>query len=293
MKKTLKKTIEIVNKILRHKKIFYYSPNEHNSFGRTAVKTKFGFWYVGDVLDQKDTACGVLNFGLIEPDETRLVLKIYEYLNREKESPVIFDVGANLGYYGLLAANYYKDRASVYCFEPVTTYAHCIEEAIKMNNFNKNIHVCTFALSDSDGSSTIHIAGTCSSLEEDFNEKGLPSQTVELKKLDTFSQDINPDFMKIDVEGHELAMLKGSIETLKRATPVVFIEIIERLKTHNFVNKNYKETISLLTAIGYDMYLFKEGKLKKTETLEEIDGIFMYLFVNPTKHSKLIKNIVG
>lgn len=290
MKKILKSALKLLNSKLQSKQVFYYSPNENNAFGRTAVKTKFGFWYVGNVLDQKDIACGILNFGVIEPDETQLVLHIYTYL-QHKNTPYIFDIGANTGYYSLLAAYFFKNNAEIYSFEPVQEYAQCIRESIHMNHFGKNIHVCNFALSNIEKQSTIYVSGTCSSLEQDFNDASTPTEIIELKKLDTFAKDMCPDFIKIDVEGHELATLEGGKILLSRCTPIVFIEIIQSLASHNFVNKNFAATIKIFTEIGYDAYIFKGGKLIPLDSSTAAEGVFMYLFVHKDKHLDFIKTL--
>lgn len=290
MKKILKKTLNIINKILKNKRIFYYTPNENNTFGKTAVKTKFGFWCVGNVLDETDIACGVLNFGQVEAEESELTLKIYDHI-KAKDKPVVFDVGANTGYYSLMAANVFKREADIYAFEPVSEFSDCIREASKINGFEQSIRICDFALSKENGKSEIYISGTCSSLDKDFNKKELPSKTIELKKLDDFAAAINPDYIKIDTEGHELSVIEGGIETIKRAKPILFVEIIQNLAINGYFNKNYSKTIKLLRDSGYESYLFKGGKLSKTDENLEIEGVYMYLFVDPTKHADFVKNL--
>ncbi len=288
MKIIITSLISLTNKFLKNKKIFLYTPNKHNGFGKTAVKTKFGFWYVGDILDQRDIACGILRYGEIEPEETALTIKIFKYLN-QKANPVIYDIGANTGYYGLLAAHFFEKQVSVYSFEPVKEFADCIDETAKINGFSDCIHVCNFALSDKNGTGEIYVWGTCSSLDKDFNNKDLPTQTIELKRLDGFAESVSPDFIKIDTEGHELLTLEGAIETISKSKPLLFVEIIERLKMRNFVNQDYSKTIQLLLNIGYEAYLFKNGKLEKTDGSLTIEGVYMYLFIHKDKHKDFLK----
>lgn len=93
--------IKFLEKII-NKKIVYYSKNENNLLGRTAVKSSFGFWYVGDVLDTADISYGILNKGLVEKNETNLVVKILNKLTEERNI-CFYDIGANTGYYGIMA----------------------------------------------------------------------------------------------------------------------------------------------------------------------------------------------
>lgn len=289
MKTLFKYILSCINNILKSRKIFYYSPNENNSFGKTAVKTKFGFWYVGNVLDQKDIACGILNFGLVEPAETALVLKIFEVL-KQNESTCIFDVGANTGYYSLLAANIFKNYATIHSFEPVLKFVSCFQESLKINSLSSSVIVNNFALSDREGGASIFVDGTCSSFENGFGGGNLPKELVRLATLDSYAQNICPDFIKIDVEGHEYAVLNGAVNTLKKCFPVLFIEIVERLGERNYVNTKYHETFSLLIKMGYIAYRLVGDKLHEIrENSDAPDGVSMYLFLNKEKHGGIMR----
>ncbi len=286
MKVIVKSIIDIINRLLTGKKIFFYTPNSNNEFGKTAVKTKFGFWYVGDILDQRDIACGILRYGEVEPEETALTLKIFDYL-KHKDRPVVFDIGANTGYYSLLAAHYFENNVEIYSFEPIREYADCIRESARINRFSDSIQVCDYALSNKNSDGQIYVWGTCSSLDKDFNNRTLPSQNIQLKRLDDTALDAAPDFIKIDTEGHELATLEGGINTIKKHKPILFIEIIDRLPMRNYTNKNYQRTIEVLLNLGYEAYLFRNNTLEKITGNETLSDVCMHLFLHPEKHRSL------
>lgn len=290
MKNLLKKLLSSVNGLLKTRKIFYYIPGKYSSFGYTAVKTKFGFWYVGNVLDQNDIACGILNNGLVEPEETNLVLKIFEYL-KNKDSVNIIDVGANTGYYSFLAADFFGEKARIYSFEPVAEFVDCMNESIKINRFEKSIAIYDVALSDVNGKSEIYVSGTCSSLEKDFNkDRSLPQRSIVTRKLDDIvnEKNIKMDFIKMDIEGHELKALKGGIKSIRQQKPILFVEITQTFRAHNFINDNYWQTIDTLLGLGYAAYrLNKNNVLEKIQKDGHVDGIYMYLFLDEKKHAKL------
>jgi FkbM family methyltransferase len=77
-----------------------------------------------------------------------------------------------------------------------------------------------------------------------FRDKDLSIQkmTCQVRKLDDFQ--LNPYFVKIDVQGHELEVLKGGIETLKRHHPVLLIESMT------------EEIMQFLKPLGYQFYAF-------------------------------------
>ena len=72
---------------------------------------------------------------------------------------------------------------------------------------------------------------------------------IEVKSLDSYNfQEV--DFMKIDIESHELEMLKGAVETLERCNPIIFIED----PTHFYNvknNKNVPTGLDFLCSLGY------------------------------------------
>ena len=82
-KKLFDLTIKFLERII-NKKIIYYSKNENNVLGKTAIKSSLGFWYVGDVLNTADISYGILNNGVVEKNETGLVVKILNKLIKER-----------------------------------------------------------------------------------------------------------------------------------------------------------------------------------------------------------------
>jgi hypothetical protein len=86
--------------------------------------------------------------------------------------------------------------------------------------------------------------------------------------------------------------LEGGKETIRKNNPILFIEIIERLKIRNFVNKNYSKTILLLSKMGYETYIYRDGTLAKVVEEVNIDGVYMYLFLHKDKHRDLIEELV-
>jgi len=81
-----------------------------------------------------------------------------------------------------------------------------------------------------------------------YNDEKLSIKEIkcETKKLDEFQ--LSPYFIKIDVEGHELAVIQGAIETIKTHTPIILIEAIN------------EETKKILTEFGYQFYTYLNGK---------------------------------
>lgn len=167
-----------------------------------------------------------------------------------KKGNIVFDVGANAGEY-TYALERLAGAGNVYSFEPITSLFKELKKLFPKVNLHR------IALSDKN---EIHqfkipiIAGskfeTRGKLDIDYIEPGEFSSElieVECKTLDLFVEENNMkqlDFIKIDVEGHELKVLHGADESIKRFRPMMLIEIEQR--HHNFsINKIFEYIESL------------------------------------------------
>lgn len=278
-----------------NKKIIYYSRNENNDLGKTAVKSAFGFWYVGNVLDYPDIAYGILNNGLVEKEETILTRKILSELLKEKKEIYFYDIGANTGYYGIMAAHLGEGKIKCYSFEPLKEYCDCLWESIRLNRFDDVTKVLNFALGNENGQKSLYLDGSGSSFSHEFVGSGdLSQKMVEVKRLDDviLSEKLAlPDFIKIDVEGFELEVLKGGERIIKGALPVIFVEIAYSLKNlgRNFVNENYNQTMDFLNRLGYKILCLDDDKLIELGNTYKTEGVRMFLCLHPEKHDLFIK----
>ena len=130
------------------------------------------------------------------------------------KNPVVLDVGANIGSW----ANEYNSQVKdcvIYAFEPSReTYLSLVEATKGMPNIN----VYQFGLGNSNNSQKLYYdeekSGMASLSKRDLRHRGVEfekSENVRVVRLDSFLEEnsIKPDFIKIDVEGHELAVLEG------------------------------------------------------------------------------------
>jgi len=134
------------------------------------------------------------------------------------------DIGANIGSYTLIASE--QPEANVHAFEPHPATCQFLRENVQLNR-RQNVTVHCLALSDQDGvlnltnvpgSSTNRVAGRC-----------IDAIQVPCVRLGTFCRQhhLNPDYLKIDVEGFEYEVLSGLGADLA-AVQVAMIEISSR-----------------------------------------------------------------
>lgn len=133
-----------------------------------------------------------------------------------EEWRILFDVGANRGSYSTLAASI-VNGIDIYSFEPCKSSFDLLTQSVQNISAVKAFN---FGFSDTSQTATIHKAHDVSMLNSLYRRRldhigvSLDAvETVHLKTIDEFCQENNIEqigFLKIDVEGHELAVLKGA-----------------------------------------------------------------------------------
>lgn len=256
-------------KKLTGKQLFYITPNKYNSLGKTAVWCDAGFWYVGNVYDSTDIAYGIAQNGLVEKEDTDLVVGILSKLN----APVVYDIGANTGYYGILAATQFN--ATVHSFEPIPEHVACIKESARINGVQDRVTTYTLALGSAKDSLELSLAGSGSTLTKDFlGNSSLQTLKVAVETLDSLNLPA-PHFIKIDVEGYEWEVLQGAKEVISKHKPVCFIEIAKRFPERTFVHPHFSEIIKFFDEQNYKI---ERNTPEGLRDLTEIpNGVSMYL----------------
>lgn len=160
--------------------------------------------------------------GIVEPEVQRALADLV------RPGMVVYDVGANVGFFAVIAARLVGPTGSVVCFEPLEANAASLAHNAKLNAFS-HVAVRTEALGRIDGPGRF-LGGWISDrgrLAADADPDGSP---VPVRRLDTLVQEVPlplPNLIKIDVEGTEADVLMGGLETCKRSRPVLLIEIHE------------------------------------------------------------------
>lgn len=169
---------------------------------------------------------------------------------------VVFDVGANIGVYSLMAAHRILDQGCVIAFEPVERNVARFRANVRLNAF-QNVQLETAALSNRDGVGRIWVpthnnAGMCSLHRADVSDL---EQEITLLRLDTYVASTgfeHIDSIKVDVEGHEAAFLDGALETLQTYRPILCMELS---KTHlERAGSDSQVILEQMKDLGYTVY---------------------------------------
>lgn len=163
----------------------------------------------------------IVKHGLYEKENLELLLKLLATLSQ----PVVLDIGANIGNHTLAFATQAKQ---VHAFEPIPCLFAVLSDNISHNNL-RQASAHNVALSDHEGSATINMvnAGNYGASSFDKRMEGTTPVNVTLTTGDAFvaSQKLaRVDFVKIDVEAHEVFVLRGLMQTLRRDLPFITME---------------------------------------------------------------------
>ncbi len=173
------------------------------------------------------------------------------------------DVGANDGSY-----IYYMRRhcRHIVAFEPMPALARAL-----VAKFPRNVTVKTTALSNAKGTVELRmpvvegvVVTGCSTIsnEASANYPGYQAIEVPTERLDDVYKG-HAGFIKIDVEGHEQAVLDGAIETIRRCQPRVLVEVIDQLSPGGL-----KRARAFFDRLGYRGFFVHEGELKPVDRFE-------------------------
>ena len=149
--------------------------------------------------------------------------------------PTFIDIGANTGFYSLLALS--TGARTAHAFEPVAEIMEVLESNATMSEVRDRLHTHALALSDSEGTTTLYLptdehglVESSASLNREFRQRHSATRQVARARLDLVlppaGWDGRPVVIKIDVESHEPAVLRGAREWLLRARPAVICEIL-------------------------------------------------------------------
>ncbi len=147
---------------------------------------------------------------------------------------VFVDVGADVGAYSVRASEW---EMKVYSFEPNPENIKALKRNLDINNLTLDIIQC--ALGSSEGKAYLSQNGAISRINA---SDGIE---VPVRTLDSFNLQ-RVDLLKVDVEGYELEVFRGAIETLKRCHPAIVVEM------HHWIGAEKEAAIfNILSSLNY------------------------------------------
>ena len=166
-------------------------------------------------------------FNLKEPHIKRAISKYV------KEGDTLIDVGAHIGYFSLLMAYFGGPSCRLYSFEPNPEVFTRLVQNVRNNTYNERVITVSAALSDEMGTKTFFVddAGSNLGTFKPANDRKGKWLEIDVTTLDNIISEYslsNVSFMKLDVEGAELSVLRGGKEFFKKNRPVIVCEVSSR-----------------------------------------------------------------
>jgi FkbM family methyltransferase len=153
------------------------------------------------------------------------ITAIFETLVRP--GMTVVEVGANVGYFTLLAAKLVGPRGRVHAFEPDPEVCELLRDNVEINGYDDRVRVRRAAVGEAAGRATFHAATRHrgnGSLIPALNQLGDASAEirafeVELTALDACEIE-RLDLLKVDAEGSEARVFRGAARTIARSGPM-------------------------------------------------------------------------
>jgi len=210
-------------------------------------------------------------------ERIKLILRANKYKNKDdiggiayinssiKKGQSVFDIGAHKAGYLYFMLRQVGAEGRVFAFEPQSNLYRYIKNSKKLFKWN-NVTIEHIALSDSIGTVTLFIPtnkvskgsapGATIVKHEDQSKIGA-TEKVSTETLDSYCNKFNiePAFLKIDVEGNELKIFQGGVETIKKYKPKILVEI----EACHVGQEKALETFKFLKGLGYKGH-FLHGK---------------------------------
>ena len=214
----------------------------------------------------KNTSAYSLTLGHIDS------LELLELVKAENPIKVIYDIGANVGTWSILSKAIFP-KAKVFAFEPLQPH---IEEFYNNTKDLENIILYPYALGSKKEMSKINISSFSDSssllpstqlLNETYNISTIDAIEIQVLRLDDLFDEtsilIQPDLIKLDIQGYELEALKGAEKILKKTKYIImevsfleyykgqplFEEVIVYMNKQNFKVKAFGQN----TPIGQNL----------------------------------------
>lgn len=193
-----------------------------------------------------------------------------------QNSGVVVDVGANTGFYALIAGHCGR---RVLAFEPVPQVRNILAQNVKANRLARTIKISSSAASDRRGRATLYMPDpshglieTSSSLNAEFQSYAGTIE-VDVAPLDELlPRGRKIGVVKIDAEGHEAAVLRGAARTLERDRPVLFVEVLPRAEMQYLT--------ALLAKLDYvDIPLRSDGVLTVESAVRFVPDAWNHAFM--------------
>lgn len=241
-------------------------------------------------VDRRAAPFEILNFGSYEAEEQDLLEGMIS------GASVILDIGANIGWYTTWFGKH-SPESTIYAFEPIPDTFHFLSRNIDENQL-KNVSAYNIGIGAKNDCVDFYYFPQGSIVASQANLLNCKkSVRIECKlcTLDRFvcqNNISNIDFIKCDVEGGELDVIKGGATVLSQYHPIIYTELYEGwCKQYGYCSNDILKT---LARYGYQCYFPYDNALYEIDdvNLQKNPERMNYFFLHMSKHKKLLSEKV-
>jgi FkbM family methyltransferase len=179
------------------------------------------------------------------------------FIDTVKEGSVVFDIGAHVGFYTLLASKLVGAPGKVIAFEPVPQNLYYLEEHLKLNGCI-NVEIFPVAVGET-GAIVEFGEGPSSSMGKVSSSGNLKVKMVSLDELLANGDIPVPNCIKMDIEGGEMRALAGARRLLIEYHPAIF------LSTHG--KDQHSACCQFLRSQGYELSSIGTAPIDQTDEI--------------------------
>ncbi|MBT8447358.1 MAG: FkbM family methyltransferase [Gammaproteobacteria bacterium] len=211
---------------------------------------------------------------------------------------ICLHVGASDGRHSYVMSDAIGDAGHIYAFEPSSYSFDVLRRACRLHGL-RNITLEHAAVSDTEGELTLNtpikrsgrpgrsfafVSRQAGPMRGDIAHLGGAAETVRCVTVDDYVQRSGierVDFIRCDVEGAEIGVLRGAADTLDRFLPWLLLEIHPDILREQFAS-SAEEIVELLTARSYRMFGLDGDQLFETRQVAADLPWKDYFFIHPS-----------
>jgi len=280
-----------------HKQLFDYArfigntdiaSIEINDQGLLITSRKSGIKMLCTHPDRRIPPMEILNFGQYE--------ERYDAVLRQLIRPhyTFLDIGANIGWYTVSFAQM-SPHSRIFSFEPVPQTFQALTTNVQLNELT-NVQAYNFGLSNQNENIVFYVnpeESIINSLRNISESPAIRELSCRVRRMDDVVDELKIkqiDFIKCDVEGAELFVFQGGLNTLRQHLPIVFAEMLRKWSARFGYHPN--EMIQMFAEMGYRCFKVKGKKLEEFIKMDEQTIENNFFFLHTVKHADLIKQMV-
>ena len=222
------------------------------------------------LLDTADKGIGrtLILFGQREEEHRQMLQKVL------LPGMTVLDIGGNIGYYALMERNMIGPSGRIVAVEPSTENIEVFKKNVELNGF-ENIDVIHGAISDKDGDRSIFLSDFSNLHSFHARPEGENKMSGRTEEVPTYTvQSVmadhgNPDLIRMDVEGHEVEVFNGMLESLEKGDMAPMV-IFETHRRHYTPDHDMVEPLQRLFRCGYTTRYVGSSSAWGTEQVDKL-----------------------